>query len=314
MKHINRFGSPFKPLMWFTALLLSAVVAGCGGGGGGGGGAPAAGPGGGAGPGPAGPAPALGAAAPFGGFGGGAGMTNQGINTVIAGAGGQPISLGTTADPGSMTGFHDLVNVYSETPLNIGFVNGTIITDVPAPGTIASKAIADAAAADAMAAFIDLRDRLGGIDVGIDPVTGNGPGELGGRTLAPGIYKSAPGSYAITNLDLTLDPQGNPDAVWVFQMPLSTLSVGIPGPAGTRSVNLLPPGQPKNVFWQVGSTATINPAGGGTMVGTIMAFAAINISTATAGNILPIVTLNGRALALGASTTMVNTVINVPAP
>ncbi|HLA40637.1 MAG TPA: ice-binding family protein [Candidatus Glassbacteria bacterium] len=241
-------------------------------------------------------------------------MTNQGINTVIAGAGGQPISLGTTADPGSMTGFHDLVNVYSETPLNIGFVNGTIISDVPAPGTIASKAIADAAAADAMAAFIDLRDRLGGIDVGIDPVTGNGPGELGGRTLAPGIYKSAPGSYAITNLDLTLDPQGNPDAVWVFQMPLSTLSVGIPGPAGTRSVNLLPPGQPKNVFWQVGSTATINPAGGGTMVGTIMAFAAINISTATAGNILPIVTLNGRALALGASTTMVNTVINVPAP
>ncbi|HSN80674.1 MAG TPA: ice-binding family protein, partial [Rhodoferax sp.] len=62
-------------------------------------------------------------------------------------------------------------------------------------------------------------------------------------------------------------------------------------------------------FWQVGSTATINAGGGGTMAGTIIAQAGVIISTA--GNV-SVVTLNGRALSLGASVTMVNTVINVP--
>ena len=69
--------------------------------------------------------------------------------------------------------------------------------------------------------------------------------------------------------------------------------------------------QAKNVFWQVGSMATINPSGGGTMVGTMIASAGVTFSTA--GN-AAITTLNGRALALDASVTMVNTVINVPAP
>jgi hypothetical protein len=57
--------------------------------------------------------------------------------------------------------------------------------------------------------------------------------------------------------------------------------------------------------------ATINGAGGGTMVGTIIA--ATGVSFSTAGN-AEITTLNGRALALNASVTMTNTVINVPAP
>ena len=65
------------------------------------------------------------------------------------------------------------------------------------------------------------------------------------------------------------------------------------------------------MFWQVGTAATINAAGGGTMMGTIISGAATSFSTA--GNVT-LVTLNGRALALDASVTMVNTVINVPAP
>jgi hypothetical protein len=67
--------------------------------------------------------------------------------------------------------------------------------------------------------------------------------------------------------------------------------------------------QAKNVYWQVGSAATINGAGGGTMVGTIIANSGIVISTP--GN-MTITTLNGRALGLFASVTMVNTVINSP--
>jgi hypothetical protein len=69
--------------------------------------------------------------------------------------------------------------------------------------------------------------------------------------------------------------------------------------------------QAKNVYWQVGSAATINAAGGGTMIGTIISQAGVAISTA--GNVAPVI-LNGRALSLGASVTMVNTKINVPAP
>ena len=88
-----------------------------------------------------------------------------------------------------------------------------------------------------------------------------------------------------------------------------TLTVGAPG--SPRSVTLINGAQARNVFWRVGSSATINAAGGGTMVGTIISSAATSFSTS--GNAI-IVTLNGRALALNASVTMVNTVINVPAP
>ena len=65
------------------------------------------------------------------------------------------------------------------------------------------------------------------------------------------------------------------------------------------------------MFWQVGSFATINAGGGGTMVGTIISQTGGAFSTA--GNV-NVVTLNGRALSLGGSVTLVNTVINVPAP
>jgi hypothetical protein len=112
----------------------------------------------------------------------------------------------------------------------------------------------------------------------------------------------------ITGSDLTLNGQGDQNAVWIFQMATS-LTVGAPG--APRSVILTNGAQQKNVFWQVGSSATINPGGGGTMVGTIIAQAAITFSTAGTP---PVTTLNGRALALVAAVTMVNTVINVPAP
>jgi hypothetical protein len=187
-------------------------------------------------------------------------------------------------------------------------VNGTINTAPPPPnvacpteGTAATFAAAQAAANDALIAFNDLSpaSRPGATDPGAN---------LGGLTLAPGIYATASGAFLITGSDLTLDAGGNANAVWVFQM-ASTLTVGAAG--APRSVILAGGAQPKNVFWQVGSSATINGAGGGTMVGTIISSAATTFSTA--GNVA-ITTLNGRALALNASVTMVNTVINVPAP
>jgi Ice-binding-like len=173
---------------------------------------------------------------------------------------------------------------------------------LPSEGTAATLVIATQVASDALTAFNNLSpaNRPGGTDPGA--------GQLGGLTLAPGIYKAAGGTFQITGSDLTLDAQNNPNAIFVFQM-ASSLTVG--APAAPRNITLINGAQAKNVFWQVGTAATINAAGGGTMVGTIIAAAGVVVSTA--GNV-NIVTINGRALGLNASVTVVNTVVNVPAP
>ncbi len=247
----------------------------------------------------------LGSASSFGTFGGSAGVTNQGLLTIING------DLGTTAVSTAVTGFHDAGPgcTYTETPLNVGTVNGKIYTAAPPPtpacpseGNATTFAIATLARGDALAAYNALVAQPGGPDPGA--------GNLGSLTLAPGVYTASSGSFMIRGGNLTLDAQGNANAVWVFQM-ATTLTVGGPGAAFPQSVTLAGGAQAKNVFWQVGSAATINAGGGGTMVGTIISQSGVAISTA--GNVA-IVTLNGRALSLGASVTMVNTVINVPAP
>jgi hypothetical protein len=241
-------------------------------------------------------APDLGSAAPFGAFGGNAGITNQGTNTVIYG------SIATTAASTLITGFHDATAIYTETPLNVGNVTGAISTAPPMPGTATSFAIATQALSDANAACLSISPAS--MPGGIDP----GAGELGGLTLAPGIYKSNSGTFNISNGNLTLDAQGDPNAIWIFQT-AAGLTVGIAGPTGAKSVTLINGALPKNVFWYVGSTAIINGAGGGTMVGTIIANSGVTFSTA--GNAVQTV-LNGRALSLVSSVTMVNTTINVP--
>ena len=241
-------------------------------------------------------APNLGSAAMFGAFGGNAGVTNQGLNTVVNG------SISTTAAATLVTGFHDATAIYTETPLNKGFVTGAIYTAPPAPGTATSFAIATQGLADANAAYLSISPAS--MPGGTDP----GAGELGGLTLAPGIYKSASGTFNITNGNLTLDAQGDPNAVWIFQS-AAGLTVGIAGPTGAKSVILINGALPKNVFWYVGSAATINAAGGGVMTGTIIASSGVTFSTA--GNAVQTV-LNGRAISLVASVTMVNTTINVP--
>jgi hypothetical protein len=247
--------------------------------------------------------PALGAVAPFGIFGGGAGTTNMGINTIING------DVGTTAVSTAVTGLHDggVGCVYTQTPLNIGTVNGLIYTAPPPPtgacpteGTTATLNVATQAANAALAAYINLSpaSRPGGTDPGA--------GQLGGLTLPPGVYQAAGGSFMITGSDLTLDAQGNANAIWVFQM-ASSLTIGAPG--FPRNIILINGAQAANVYWQVGSAATINPGGGGVVVGTIIASAGVVFSTA--GSTIT-TTLNGRAIALNASVTMVNTVVNVP--
>lgn len=247
----------------------------------------------------------LGAASSFGAFGGSAGVTNQGINSIING------DIGTTAVSTAVTGFHDPGPgcIYTETPLNVGTVNGLIYTAAPPPtvgcpgeGTATTFAVATQARADALAAYNALVARPGGPDPGA--------GNLANLVLAPGVYTAGAGSFMIQGGNLTLDAQGNANATWVFQMATS-LTVGGPGAAFPRSVILVNGAQSKNVFWQVGSAATVNAGGGGTMEGTLISQSGAAFSTAGAA---ALTTLNGRALSLGASVTLVNTVVNVPAP
>lgn len=245
------------------------------------------------------PPVALGTIANFGAYGGNAGITNQGLHTVINNGG-----IGTTAASTLVTGFHDGItgDVYTETPLNVGNATGGIYTAPPAPGTATSFTTATNALTDATTAYLSISpaSKPGGTDPGA--------GELGGLTLAPGIYQSASGTFKITNEDLVLDAQGDPNAVWIFQS-ASSLTVGTP--AGARNVILTGGALAKNVFWYVGSTAVINYAGGGVMVGTIIANSGVTLSspasstTTTAGTVL-----NGRAISLVSSVTMVNTIIN----
>ena len=255
------------------------------------------------------PVIAMGTAANFGAMGGSAGITNQGINTVINNGG-----ITTTGVSTTVTGFHDNTgDKYIETPLNIGNVTSRIYTDAPPPvifapggpygGNAITKAIANQALLDANAAYqsISPASQPGGIDPGA--------GELGGLSLAPGTYKAAGGTFKITLLDLELDAKGDPNAVWIFQT-ASSLTVG--NPSAPRSIKFKSGvGSPKNVFWYVGSTAVINYAGGGTMVGTIIAISGVSLSSpANSTNNVVQTVLNGRALSLVASVTMVNTVIN----
>jgi hypothetical protein len=243
--------------------------------------------------------PNLGSASIFGAMGGSAGITNQGLNTVINNG-----SISTTGASTLITGFHDGTtgDIYTETPLNVGNVSGRIYTAPPLPGTATSFAIATQGLLDANNAYLSISpaSQPGGTDPGA--------GELGGLTLPPGIYQSASGTFKITNGNLTLDAMGDPNAVWIFQT-AAGLTVGIAGPTGARSIIMINGALPKNVYWYVGSAATINGAGGGIMVGTIIASAGVTFSTA--GNVTQTV-LNGRALSLNASVTLVNTTINVP--
>jgi len=132
-------------------------------------------------------------------------------------------------------------------------------------------------------------------------------GDIGGQTLPPGVYTRTTASGAggqslgITG-DLVLDPVGDPNAVWIFQIG-STLTTAI-GTSGTGNVTVLSPGKPGNVFWQIGSAATLGI--NTNIVGNLMASAAI---TTNGNNII-----NGRVLAeTTGAVTINNTTINVPA-
>ena len=120
-------------------------------------------------------------------------------------------------------------------------------------------------------------------------------GNLGGQTLPPGLYKST-SSLEISSGNLTLDGGGDPNAVWIFQM-AATLTV-----TSDLQVVLSGEAQAANVFWQVGSSATIGT--NAAFSGTILADQSVTLETGAS--------LNGRALARIAAVTLDNNAVTVP--
>jgi len=128
------------------------------------------------------------------------------------------------------------------------------------------------------------------------PVTVSG--DLGGMTLAPGIYKTT-SSLLIQSGDLTLDAQGDVNAGWIFQVASDFTTVG--GAGG----NIILAGGAKaaNVYWQVGSSATIGDFT--SFKGNVMALTSITMNSGA--------TATGRMLARNGAVVMTSTnIINKP--
>ncbi len=225
------------------------------------------------------PASGLGAACTFGILAGST-VTNTGP-TIIRG------DLGLS--PGSaITGFLDApANTYVGTGTHTagpGLVTGTIHLTDPPPSSPTDAATAQAALT---VAYNDLAGRTA-------PAPATVAGDLGWQTLAPVIYKST-SSLGITG-DLTLNGGGNANAVWIFQIAstLTTLS-------GSRVV-LAGGAQARNIFWQVGSSATLGT--NSTFNGSILALTSITVTNGAV--------LNGRALARNGAVTLDTNMVTVP--
>ncbi|MGE5760433.1 MAG: ice-binding family protein [Gemmatimonadota bacterium] len=171
---------------------------------------------------------------------------------------------------------------------SVGVSPGSALTGFPTCTISGTQHLADATAAtaqgDLTTAYNALAGRACGTTISAD---------LGGTTLAPGVYCSA-STVGLTGT-VTLDGQGKANATFIIQAG-SALTV-----AG--SVNLIGGAQAKNVYWQVGSSATL--ATGSAMKGNILALTSVTLNDNA--------TLLGRALARnGAVTLGSNNTISLP--
>ncbi|MDB5098362.1 MAG: hypothetical protein JWM80_2783 [Cyanobacteria bacterium RYN_339] len=183
----------------------------------------------------------------------------------------------TNTGPTVLTGNLDL---YPGTSIT-GFLPGT----VAAPGTVhQADGSALQAQLDLTSAYDDAAGRLGGT---VLPLT------MGGQTVFPGVYRSG-SSLRISSAGLTLDANGDPNAVFIFQLG-STLTLD----SGSQ-ISLINGAQAGNVFWQIGSSATLGTYS--TCKGTLLANTSITITTGAA--------LEGRALARNGAVTLDSNTIN----
>jgi hypothetical protein len=198
---------------------------------------------------------------------------------------GAPVGLGSASSYGVLAG--QSVTNSGATTINadLGIWPGNTLTG--APSVTGTTHLGDPTAQSAQSALTVAYDSAAGRAAGSTIA-----GDLGGMTLAPGVYKST-STLEITSADVTLDAGGNASAVFIFQI-ASSLTVGV-----GRQVILSGGAQPSMIFWQVGSSATLGTTSN--FSGSILALTTISLGTGA--------TLNGRALARNGSVTLLaNTV------
>ena len=173
---------------------------------------------------------------------------------------------------------------------DLGVWPGIAVTGFP-PGIVTgtiyeADAIAQQAQSDLTTAYDDLAGQACDLDLTDQ--------DLGGLTLTPGVY-CFDTSAQLTGV-LELDAEGDPDAVFVFRIG-STLTT-----ASNSSVSMLNSADPCNVFWQVGSSATLGTDTA--FAGSILALTSITLNTGA--------DIDGRALARNGAVTMdTNRISNV---
>lgn len=206
--------------------------------------------------------------------------------------------LGSAANFAVLAGAEVTSTGNTEVTGDLGVWAGTGVTGFAAivpggPGTVSGTihsgdSVAQIAQGDLTTAYNDAAGRtLAPVDVA--------NADLGGRTLAPGLYKSS-GTLFVTG-NLTLDAQGDLNAVFIFQVASSF------GTASGSQVILSGGAKAANVFWQVGSSAALGTTTA--FKGTIMADQSISLATGA--------TLEGRALARIGAVTMDANIITIPA-
>lgn len=172
--------------------------------------------------------------------------------------------------------------------------SGTITAAFP-PGVLnGTKHVNDGPAADARLALNAARVGLGGLAPTFPALSG----DLGaGRVLIPGVYEAADAA-AVLNGILSLNAEGEPNAVWVFHLfALTTGSASV--------VELINPGGGEGIFWVIDSSATLGV--GSTLLGNVLASTAISLDPGAQ-------ILCGRALAHTAAVTMAGLGGPVPNP
>ncbi len=169
---------------------------------------------------------------------------------------------------------------------NLGLSPGTAVTGF-GPGTV--NGTTHAANAAALRAQSDLTIAYDDAAARTPPTTA--PADLGGLTLTPGVYWNA-STLGLTGT-LTLDAQGDPNAAFVFQAGSTLIT------ASASRVRLVNGAQACNVFWKVGSSATLGTSSA--IAGNILALTSISMNDG--------VTLNGRALARNGAVTLINDTI-----
>ncbi|MGR0160886.1 ice-binding family protein [Paenarthrobacter nitroguajacolicus] len=173
---------------------------------------------------------------------------------------------------------------------DLGLSPGTAITGFP-PGTAAGTThAADAVALQAQSDLTTAYNNAAG-----QALTASVSGDLVGQTLVEGVYKST-SSLALSG-QLTLDGQGNPGSVFVFQI-ASTLIT-----ASASSIIFINGAQACNVFWQVGSSATLGTAS--SFKGNILALTSITAQTNAV--------VEGRLLARNGQVSLDTNVVTAPA-